>query len=114
MKPKTKFPPTGRWCSTSLPVAEGEGRGPTISHRVHSSPCPVPSCSVSSPPELQSYTGFSAGVGTGAKEAGGRQGPHQFFEGARGRTGAQGERHGAHHSVIWWFLGCSQTECMLS
>jgi molybdate transport system substrate-binding protein len=95
MKPKTKFPPTGRGAQF---VAEGETE---LMLSAISTFEPVPGAELLGPlpPELQSYIGYSAGVGT-AQGGGGRQGPHQFLEGASGRSGAQGERHGAHHSVM--------------
>jgi hypothetical protein len=57
MKSKTKFPPTGR--GTQF-VAEGQTELMLMAISTFE---PVPGA------ELQSYTGFSAGVGTAAKEA---------------------------------------------
>jgi molybdate transport system substrate-binding protein len=65
MKPKTKFPPTGRGVQS---VAEGETE---LGLMFISTFEPVPGAELLGPlpPELQSYVGFSAGVGTAAKEA---------------------------------------------
>ena len=65
MKPKTKFPPTGRGAQL---VAEGEVE---LLLSAISTFEPVPGAELLGqlPPELQSYTGFSAGVGTATKEA---------------------------------------------
>jgi molybdate transport system substrate-binding protein len=65
MKPKTKFPPTGGGAQL---VAEGEVE---LLLSAISTFEPVPGAELLGPlpPELQSYTGFSAGVGTAAKEA---------------------------------------------
>ena len=65
MKPKTKFPPTGRGAQF---VAEGETE---LMLSAISTFEPVPGAELLGPlpPELQSYIGYSAGVGTAAKEA---------------------------------------------
>jgi molybdate transport system substrate-binding protein len=65
MKSKTKFPPTGR--GTQF-VAEGQTELMLMAISTFE---PVPGAELLGPlpPELQSYTGFSAGVGTAAKEA---------------------------------------------
>jgi molybdate transport system substrate-binding protein len=65
MKPKTKFPPSGRGAQF---VAEGETE---LHLSVISSFDPVPGAELLGPfpPELQSYIGYSAGVGSAAKEA---------------------------------------------
>ena len=65
MKPKTKFPPTGRGAQL---VAEGEVELLLSAISTFES---VPGAELLGPlpPELRSYTGFSAGVGTAAKQA---------------------------------------------
>jgi len=65
MKSKTKFPPTGRGAEL---VAEGET---DLMLMAISTFEPVPGAELLGPfpPELQSYTGYLAGVGTAAKEA---------------------------------------------
>ena len=65
MKLKTKFPPTGRGADL---VAEGETELMLMAISTFE---PVPGAELLGPlpPELQSYIGYSAGVGTAAKEA---------------------------------------------
>jgi len=65
MKPKTKMPPAGRGVEF---VAEGESE---LGLMTISSFEPVPGAELLGPlpAELQSYIGYSAGVGTAAKEA---------------------------------------------
>ena len=65
MKAKTKFHPTGRGAEL---VAEGETE---LMFLTISAFVPVPGAELLGPlpPELQSYVGYSAGVGTAAKEA---------------------------------------------
>jgi molybdate transport system substrate-binding protein len=65
MKAKTKFPPTGRLVQF---VAKGEAE---LGLAAISTFEPVPGAELLGPlpPELQSYTGFSAGVGSATKEA---------------------------------------------
>ena len=65
MKPKTKFPPTGRGADL---VAQGETELMLMAISTFE---PVPGAELLGPlpPELQSYIGYSAGVGTAAKEA---------------------------------------------
>jgi molybdate transport system substrate-binding protein len=65
MKAKTKFPPTGRGAEL---VAEGETE---LMFLTISAFVPVPGAELLGPlpSELQSYVGYSAGVGAAAKEA---------------------------------------------
>jgi molybdate transport system substrate-binding protein len=65
MKTKTKFPPTGRGVQS---VAEGETELGLMAISTFEA---VPGAELLAPlpPELQSYTGYSAGVGIAAKEA---------------------------------------------
>jgi len=65
MKPKSKFPPTGRGAQL---VSEGETELMLMAISTFE---PVPGAELLGPlpPELQSYIGYSAGVGTSANQA---------------------------------------------
>ena len=107
MKAKTKFPPTGRGAEL---VAEGEIE---LMFLTISAFVPVPGAELLGPlpPELQSYIGYSAGVGTAAKEAEAGKALINFLKAPASGAGAQGERHGAHHSVIGVWAARRRSAC---